>query len=124
MEMKDIIKPRREELNLTQKEVADFVGVSEATISRWESGEIKNLRRDRISALAKILNLSPSTIVGELEEEVLPEDSNSILKISNLSPTLLEKLERFLELAEENPDSAERFLSFAVQELGSSKEAQ
>ena len=40
MEMKDFIKQRRVKLGLTQKEVADYVGVSEATLSRWESGEI------------------------------------------------------------------------------------
>ena len=69
MEMKEILKSRRIELNLTQKEVADFVGVSEATLSRWETGEIKNLKRNRISALAKILQLSPSTIVGDMEDD-------------------------------------------------------
>lgn len=68
MEMKDIIKSRRTELKLTLKEVADYVGVSEATLSRWESGIITNPRRDRIAALAKILNISPSVIVGELDE--------------------------------------------------------
>ena len=69
MELNDILKIRRTELNLTQKEVADYVGVSEATLSRWESGEIKNLKRNRIAALAKILKLPPSTIVGTLDEE-------------------------------------------------------
>ena len=121
MEMKNLIKNRREELGLTQKDVADYVGVSEATISRWESGEIKNFRRDKIRSLAQILKLRPSAIVGEIEEDTLPEESNLSLKISNLSPELLGKLVRFLELAEANPDSAERFLSFAVQELESLK---
>lgn len=69
MEMKDIIKSRRIELNLTQKDVADYVGVSEATLSRWESGEIKNLRRNRIAALAKVLQIPPSTLVGDLDIE-------------------------------------------------------
>ena len=69
VELNDILKIRRAELNLTQKEVADYVGVSEATLSRWESGEIKNLKRNRIAALAKILKLPPSTIVGTLDEE-------------------------------------------------------
>lgn len=63
MELKDIIKSRRIALGLTQKEVADYVGVSEATLSRWESGEIKNLRRNRIAALAKILNVDVFSLV-------------------------------------------------------------
>lgn len=59
-----LIRDRRIELRITQKEVADFVGVSEATVSRWESGHIDNMRRDRIAALSKILRLSPLDIMG------------------------------------------------------------
>ena len=59
-----LIYDRRTELGITQKEVADFVGVSEATVSRWESGHIDNMRRDRIAALSKILRLSPLAIMG------------------------------------------------------------
>ena len=59
-----LIRDRRTELRITQKEVADFVGVSEATVSRWESGHIDNMRRDRIAALSKILRLSPLDIMG------------------------------------------------------------
>lgn len=68
MEMKDIIRQRRVELGLTQKEVADYVGVSEATLSRWESGEIQDFKRNRITALAKILKVSPSLIVGKTDD--------------------------------------------------------
>lgn len=39
-DIKEIIKNRRIELGLTLKEVATAVGVSEGTVSRWESGNI------------------------------------------------------------------------------------
>ena len=64
MEIKDIIKNRRLELGFTLKQIADAVGVSEATVSRWESGDIANMRRDRIYALSRKLNLSPVEIMG------------------------------------------------------------
>ena len=48
MNVKDVIRENRLALGLTMKEVADKVGVSEATISRWESGEIANMRRGAI----------------------------------------------------------------------------
>lgn len=51
MALKDDLKQRRIELNLTMAEVAKKVGVSEATISRWESGDIANMRRDKIVLL-------------------------------------------------------------------------
>lgn len=62
--VKDILKGRRLELELTLKDVAKRVGVSPATISRWESGDIANMRRDRIAALAKALQISPAVIMG------------------------------------------------------------
>lgn len=63
------INARRKQLHLTLKEVADYVGVSEATVSRWESGNIANMRRDRIATLAKILKVSPVEIMGIDDEE-------------------------------------------------------
>lgn len=69
MEIKDILKNRRIELGLTLLQVAKAVGVSEATVSRWESGEIANMKRSRIAALAKILQISPATIMGWEEEQ-------------------------------------------------------
>jgi len=65
MELKDIIKERRIALNLTQKEIADYVGVSEATISRWESGNIKNMRRDKLYKLSKILQVKGSVLTDD-----------------------------------------------------------
>lgn len=64
MDTKDILKSKRKEFNLSQKEVADYVGVSEATVSRWESGNIANMGRDKIALLSKILKISPSVIAG------------------------------------------------------------
>ena len=55
MDLKDKIKQRRLELGLTLDEVARIVNVSGATISRWESGDIENMRRDKIALLAKAL---------------------------------------------------------------------
>lgn len=64
MEVKDIIRNRRIEMGYNMKELAERVGVSEGTISRWESGEIANMRRDKILLLANALDLSPAVIMG------------------------------------------------------------
>ena len=58
------LSSRRVELSLTQRQVADYVGVTEATVSRWESGKIDNMRRDKIARLANILRVSPLLIMG------------------------------------------------------------
>lgn len=58
------LKQRRLDLGLTMLEVAKIVGVSEATISRYESGNIKNMRRDRINKYAQALNVDPTLLLN------------------------------------------------------------
>lgn len=67
--VKDIIKSKRLELGMTMKELAEKVGVSEGTISRWESGEIANMRRNVIVSLAKALNITPAVLMGWSEPD-------------------------------------------------------
>lgn len=73
MEVKDILRNKRIELGLTMKQLADKVGVSEGTISRWESGEIANMKRDKIVLLANALGITPAVIMGWSEADQEPE---------------------------------------------------
>jgi len=59
-----LLKNHRNELSLTQRQVANQVGVTEATVSRWESGDIDNMRRDKIASLANALKVSTLLIMG------------------------------------------------------------
>lgn len=61
----NIIKSRRLELSLTLEEVGKAVGVSKSTVQKWENGFISNMKRDKISALAKILNINPVSLITE-----------------------------------------------------------
>ena len=51
IDIKKVIKQHRIEAGLTMKELADLVGVSEATVSRWESGNIATMKHSQISKL-------------------------------------------------------------------------
>lgn len=86
-EINEILKQRRLELGLTMLDVAKSVGVSEGTVSRWESGDIANMRRDKIAALAKTLNISPAVIMGweQIEEkpDKISDSEKKILEIYN-----------------------------------------
>lgn len=80
MNTNELIKNRRKELRLTMREVADSVGVSEATVSRWESGNIANMGRDKIALLSKVLKISPSQIAGYSEDTLhSPEITDDII---------------------------------------------
>ena len=75
MEIREKLKQRRLELNLTMADVAKAVGVSEATVSRWESGNIADMRHSRIVALANVLQISPSVIMGWEDDDVYDVDN-------------------------------------------------
>lgn len=68
----NLIKNRRIELGLTQLDIAKATGVTEATVSRWESGQISNMRRSKIAALSKVLQLSPSALM-DMEPDPVPD---------------------------------------------------
>ena len=53
------IRQKRTELHLTLEQIGNYVGVSKSTVKKWESGNIKNMRRDKILLLSEILQVSP-----------------------------------------------------------------
>lgn len=54
---------RRKALKLTLEEVGRAVGVGKSTVQRWENGQIRNMGRDKIAALADILQMNPIEFV-------------------------------------------------------------
>ena len=62
-EIANKIKARRQELGLTLEDVARAVGVGRSTVRKWETGMIKNMGRDKIAAMAKVLQISPVELV-------------------------------------------------------------
>ena len=85
------IYQRRRELNLTLEEIASVVGVSKSTVKKWEAGYIKNMRRDKINKLAKVLNVSPLEILN-----IGPPSQISQLPTSFLNESLTQKLDDIL----------------------------
>ena len=57
------LKKRRMELGLTQEQVGDACGVSKTAVMKWENGQTKNMRRDRLVKLASVLQISILDIV-------------------------------------------------------------
>lgn len=77
------LRERRQELGLTMLEVAQAIGVSEAAVSRYERGSIKNMRRDRIAKYAQILQVDPTEFLG-LGEPAPPQPNGQALDQSNI----------------------------------------
>lgn len=77
MDIGKIIKERRTYLKLSQQELADKVGVSKSLISRYESGEIDNMGINRLSSLAKTLEIDPM---------ILLNGADALDEIPNITP--------------------------------------
>ena len=78
----EIIKYRRKELGMTQKDVANYVDVSHSAVSRWESGEIENITQDKIANLADILQISPLNLIAPDSDDSLYQLSQDYLDVA------------------------------------------
>ena len=54
---------RRKALGLSLETVGKAVGVGKSTVRKWENGMIKNMGRDKIAALAGVLQMNPVELV-------------------------------------------------------------
>ena len=64
MQIKDIIKKRRKELNLTYEELGNMCGVGKTTVRKWELGLTENMKVDKIEQLSNALKISPLELLG------------------------------------------------------------
>lgn len=58
------IRQLRDKHELTLEQVGNRVGVGKSTVRKWETGEIANMRRDKIDKLAEALHTSPAFLMG------------------------------------------------------------
>ncbi len=71
------IKTLREARNMTLEQVGNIVGVGKSTVRKWETGEIANMRRDKIAKLAEALGVEPSFLMGWEDKEPAAEEKKS-----------------------------------------------
>ena len=82
------MKKRRKELGLSAERVAEKLGVSPATIYRYEKGDIDKVPGDLLEPIAKILCTTPAFLMGWEEKEAADETGS-------LSEDELQMLERY-----------------------------
>lgn len=96
------IKDLRTEKKLTLEQVADVVGVGKSTVRKWETGMIANMKRDKISSLAKALGTTPEYLMGwddkkeNPDQLVLTGEDKELYEILKLIPEDQKKI--FLEM--------------------------
>lgn len=68
------MKKRRKEIGFSAEKVAERLGVSPATIYRYEKGDIEKVPVDSLAELAKILQTTPAYLMG-WEDQPTPAPS-------------------------------------------------
>ena len=58
------MKARRKELDISAESVAEALGVSAATVYRYEKGDIEKLPTDILLPLSKVLRTTPAYLMG------------------------------------------------------------
>jgi transcriptional regulator with XRE-family HTH domain len=108
---------RRKELGLTLEEVGDAVGVGKSTVRRWENGMIKNMGRDKIAALARVLKMSPVEFVPGDEPNGISHEDMDILEVLHQDPKLRLLFDRARAMSERDKDKMLRISDIIKDEL-------
>lgn len=84
MDVGTIIKVARIRKGLTQEELAEKVGVKKSAVAKWENGRVSEIKRSNLKNLAEALDLPPTQLLGELEENPTVENdgiSENVMKL-------------------------------------------
>ena len=74
------IKERRKNLNLTQLQLAEKIGLTESSISRYESGKIATMPTSTVNLICGVLGLNPSELLGITPENSFEYDFRQVFK--------------------------------------------
>ena len=78
------IRDKRKKLGLSAEDVAEIINVSAATIYRYESEDILNMRIDKLVPIAEALKTTPSYLMGWDENKSL---NSTDIRLSEITET-------------------------------------
>lgn len=67
------MKHRRKEIGMSAERLAELLGVSPATIYRYENGDIEKVPGDRLEPIANALMTTPAYLMGWIEQGAQPQ---------------------------------------------------
>ncbi len=95
------IRKYREQAGLSQKELAQRIGVSNSRVSNWEQG-VNRPDADILAALCTALNVSPSLLLGvRLAAEELSEEERDVIQAYRAKPDLQPAVKILLGITEQ-----------------------
>lgn len=88
------IKERRKEMNISAALLAERIGLSKATIHRYENGDIKNIKMPVLEAMADVLKVNPLWLIGKSDVK----DNNVGYDVCHALEELIENLRTYDQL--------------------------
>lgn len=112
------IRKRREEIGLSQTDLAYLIGVSKQTMYKYEMDIVTNIPYHKIEDLARALNVSEAYIFGWDEKKMdLSERSAHLVMQRASDPRLTEALEKYFEMPEDAKQNVLDYIQFIYQKL-------
>lgn len=103
------IKEKRDENDLTLKQVAAYLGITEATAQRYESGAIKSVPYDILVGYATLFHCSPAYLMGwdSSDDLCLSELEHDIIVAYRRAPeSRREAVRTLLDIKEKDAESS------------------
>ena len=96
IEIGNRIRTRRKQLNMTQKDLAHKVNLSEGSISRYENGKVEEAATSKLNEFATILGVEPIWLIGFKIEDDIEHKTKEILSKAKGIPD--EVMNQFLNM--------------------------
>lgn len=64
----ELMRARRKQLGISAETIAEAIGVSPATVYRYEKGDIEKVPGDLLNPIAKVLKTTPAYLMGWTDE--------------------------------------------------------
>lgn len=104
--MANRIREIRKSKGMTLFQLAEKLGVSESTVQRYESGNIRNLKYETMTDLAIIFDCSPSYVMGwenptetniHIDIKITDDEIERIKRERNLNNDGLKELNQYID---------------------------
>lgn len=105
-EIAEIIKKLRSEKNLTQKQLAEEIGVSKSTVAMWETGDRKP-SRELLEQVADYFNVDMDYLYGRTcirKARLFDEDGNEYVNKEHLNHFIDDETREIAQEIKDNPD--------------------
>ena len=73
------IKARRKDVGMTQEELGKKIGVTKATINKYETGIVVNMKRPTVEKIAKALDVPPGYLMGWTDNQANVQTNNGVI---------------------------------------------